>query len=92
MIDHLDRLEQPLPQGIRCAVRVVLRKDDDGITFNKVKTFAVVGIDALEQDAFAPKAEMAGESSVKIPPETRRRHPRPLRTAAKRGRGAHEDF
>lgn len=53
-IDRLERLEQPLPPGIRCAVRVVLRKDDQGNEFNRVKTFAVLGIDEPQKDPFAP--------------------------------------
>jgi hypothetical protein len=50
----LEQLERPLPPGIRCVVRVALRKDDDGNPFNRVKTFSVVGIDPPETDAFAP--------------------------------------
>lgn len=50
----LEQLERPLPPGIRCQVRVVLRRDDDGAEHNRVKSFAVVGIDEPEQDAFAP--------------------------------------
>jgi hypothetical protein len=63
-IDRLERLEQPLPQGIRCVVRVTLRKDDDGNPFNRVKTFTVVGIDEPEKDAFAPG------DALEPPPDT----------------------
>jgi hypothetical protein len=46
-----------LPRGIRCSCKVVLRRGDDGAEFNKVRTFAVVGIDEPEADAFAPPDE-----------------------------------
>ena len=49
-------LEQPLPRWIRCKVTVVLRKDDDGIERNRVRTFEVVGIDTPEVDPFAPSS------------------------------------
>lgn len=49
-----ERMEQPLPRGIRCKVQVVLRSDDDGIERNRVRSFEVTGIDAPEVDAFAP--------------------------------------
>jgi hypothetical protein len=35
-------------------VKLSLRKDDDGMEHNRVRTFAVVGIDEPEVDAFAP--------------------------------------
>jgi hypothetical protein len=53
-VTALEQLERPLPPGIRCRVKLALRRDDDGNDFNKVKTFAVVGIDEPETDAFAP--------------------------------------
>ena len=53
-VTALEQLERPLPPGIRCKAKVTLRKDDDGTEYNRVKTFAVVGIDPPEQDAFAP--------------------------------------
>ena len=56
-IASLEQLEQPMPQGIRCAVRVVLRRDDDGIEFNRVHSFAVVSVDpdASVDPDFAPE-------------------------------------
>ncbi len=53
-VTNLEQLERPLPPGIRCRVKLALRRDDDGNDFNKVKMFAVVGIDEPETDAFAP--------------------------------------
>jgi len=53
-IDSPEKLEQPLPPGIRCKVRVALRKDDDGTERNRVVRFTVVGIDQPKVDAFAP--------------------------------------
>jgi len=50
-----EQLEQPLPSGIRCRVKLALRKDDDGTEYNRVRSFEVVGIDEPEQDAFAPQ-------------------------------------
>ncbi|MBX3435309.1 MAG: DUF669 domain-containing protein [Pirellulales bacterium] len=50
----LEQLERPLPAGIRCAVKLALRRDDDGSEFNKVRRFDVLGIDQPERDAFAP--------------------------------------
>lgn len=53
-VTALEQLERPLPAGIRCTVRVALRKDDEGTAYNRVKSFRVVGIDEPEQDPFAP--------------------------------------
>lgn len=50
----LEQLERPLPAGIRCAVKLALRRDDDGSEFNKVRRFDVLGIDEPERDDFAP--------------------------------------
>lgn len=50
----LEQLERPLPQGIRCKVKLALRKDDDGMEHNRVRTFEVLGIDAPEVETFAP--------------------------------------
>ena len=55
------QMERPLPRGIRCKVTVVLRKDDDGIDRNKVRTFEVVGIDQPQADPFAPKPQGDGD-------------------------------
>jgi hypothetical protein len=53
-VTTLDQLERPLPQGIRCVVKLALRKDDDGTERNRVRSFQVVGLDEPEVDAFAP--------------------------------------
>jgi hypothetical protein len=53
-VTSLDQLEQPLPRGIRCRCKLVLRRGDDGAEYNKVRTFTVVAIDPPEADAFAP--------------------------------------
>lgn len=53
-VTSLEQLELPLPPGIRCKVRLVLRKDDDGTEYNRVQSFEVIGIDSPEDDAFAP--------------------------------------
>ncbi len=53
-VTSFEQLELPLPLGIRCKVKVTLRKDDGGKEFNRVKWFEVVGIDEPERDAFAP--------------------------------------
>ena len=55
-IAELDQLEQPLPPGIRCRVKLALRKDDDGREFNRVRRFDVEGIDTPEPDVYAPPA------------------------------------
>ncbi len=60
-IKSLDQLEEPLPQGIRCRVKLVLRKDDDGTEYNRVRSFEVVGIDEAERDAFAPADDVEPE-------------------------------
>ena len=53
-IDSPEKLEQPLPAGIRCKVRVALRRDDSGNETNRVVRFEVIGIDAPTVDPFAP--------------------------------------
>ena len=51
----LEQLERPLPPGIRCRVKLALRRDDDGTEYNRVRTFEVIGIDPPEVDPFAPQ-------------------------------------
>jgi hypothetical protein len=55
-ITSLDQLERPLPVGLRCNLKLTLRKGDDGAEYNRVKTFEVTGIDKVEDDDFAPTA------------------------------------
>lgn len=60
-VTALEQLERPLPPGIRCRVKLALRRDDDGAEFNRVRAFDVIGIDGPEDDAFAPAGD-AGPS------------------------------
>lgn len=53
-IHSLAQLEQPLPHGIRCKVKLSLRSNDNGDEFNAVNSFEVIGIDAPEVEPFAP--------------------------------------
>jgi hypothetical protein len=53
-VTSLDQLDNPLPQGIRCRVKLALRKDDNGNEHNRVRSFDVLGIDPPERDPFAP--------------------------------------
>lgn len=62
-VTDLGQLERPLPRGIRCLCKLVVRTDDDGNTHNRVRSFTVVGIDATEADTFAP----ANEPAVEVP-------------------------
>jgi hypothetical protein len=54
-VTRLDQLETPLPEGIRCKVKLALRKEDDGSEYNRLRTFEVIGIDPPEVDPFAPQ-------------------------------------
>ena len=53
-VTAIEQLERPLPPGIRCNVKLALRREDDGSETNKLKRFEVIGIDPPETDAFAP--------------------------------------
>jgi hypothetical protein len=53
----LEQLDDALPSGILAKVRLVIRKDDDGKHFNRVKSFDVTGVEAA--DAFVPPEEIA---------------------------------
>lgn len=63
-VTSLDQLERPLPTGIRCHVKLVVRRDDDGSEYNRVKSFDVIGIDTPTQDAFAPAATKHSEGGA----------------------------
>lgn len=67
-VTALEQLERPLPPGIRCQVKLALRRDDDGNETNKVKRLDVLGIDPPDVEPFAP---------ADVPPS-----PSPLQTAA----------
>jgi hypothetical protein len=56
-VTDLAQLENPLPRFIRVKAKVVLRRDDDGTEYNRVRRFDVIGIDTPEQDEFAPADE-----------------------------------
>lgn len=58
-----DMMEQPLPRRIRCRVTVVIRRDDDGIERNQVRSFDVLGIDKPQTDPFQPPPA-SGEADV----------------------------
>jgi hypothetical protein len=60
-VTDLDQLDQPLPQGIRCRVRLSLRRDDDGNEGNRVKQLDTLGIDPPEPDPFAPSTNGDGK-------------------------------
>lgn len=64
-VTELGQLEQPLPPGIRCRVKLSLRRDDDGSEYNRVRSFEVIGIDPPETDAFAP-ADTPGPSPAPL--------------------------
>ena len=58
-ISSPDQMERPLPRWFRCRVTAVVRKDDDNVERNRVRSFEVVGIDKPEADPFAPKGDTA---------------------------------
>lgn len=53
-ISSLDQLDQPLPATFICKVNVALRREDDGIEWNRVRAFEVLRTEKLENDPFAP--------------------------------------
>jgi hypothetical protein len=55
-ISDLDQLNQPMPRGIRCKVKLALRREDGGTEHNRVVRFAVLGFDPPTADPFAPPA------------------------------------
>ena len=55
-VTDLEQLEQPLPEGFRCKVLIVLRKDDDGVERNEVRRFEVIEFVKPEPNPFAPRA------------------------------------
>jgi hypothetical protein len=56
-IHDKQQLERPIPpRRIRCKILAVVRKDDDGIERNAVKTYDVIDIDPEEANPFAPKS------------------------------------
>ena len=73
-----EQLEQPLPAGIRCKVKLALRRDDDGTEYNRVRHLEFIGVDddPTADDDFAPadddgdKPEVAAETQVDAMPES----------------------
>jgi len=63
-ITELVTNDRPLPPGIVCAVRVVLRRDDDGNERNQVKRLDVLRIDEPKPDPFAPQDGDAAEAGA----------------------------
>ena len=61
-INNLEQLEQPVPQGIRCKVRVVVKTDDDGEERNRVRK-----IERLEDDPPDPFAAKPPEPANPSP-------------------------
>jgi hypothetical protein len=62
-VTALEQLEQPIPQGIRCKVQVVLRRDDDKTERNRVRSFEVIGVDQPEVHPFAPAGSTSREAN-----------------------------
>ncbi len=69
-VQTLDQLEGPIPPGIRCAVKLTLRKEDDGTEHNKVKSFTVLGIDTdpTADPDFAPEPATQSDGAAMKPP------------------------
>lgn len=55
-VTSLDQLERPIPERLRCVVRVTVRNDDGGRDYNHVQRYEVIGIDAAPPNPFAPPA------------------------------------
>ena len=55
-------IDLPLPtdKRIRCRIVVCTQKNDNGDLKNVVQRFEVLGVDAVEQDAFAPPSTEGG--------------------------------
>jgi hypothetical protein len=65
-VTSLEQLEEPLPQGIRCKVKLALRRGDDGAEYNRVQSFDVLGIDKPEDDDFPPATAKGGDDEPNI--------------------------
>ena len=65
-VTSLDMLDRPLPQGIVCEVKVVVRVEDDGIERNRVSSFDVVELlaDPTADDDFGSPAVTDREGGV----------------------------
>lgn len=49
-----EQLDLPIPPGMRCRLKVALRRADDGKEYNHIAHFDVVGFDEPPKDPFAP--------------------------------------
>jgi hypothetical protein len=56
-ITSLEQLERPLPDGIIVIAKVALRKNDDGIEYNRVTRLDVIAIEPPAPEPFAPKRD-----------------------------------
>jgi hypothetical protein len=52
-ITNLEQLDQPVPQGVLCNVRISLRVDNQNNEFNRVRSFLVIGTEG--PDPFRPE-------------------------------------
>jgi hypothetical protein len=50
-------------ERIRCELRVVTWKGDDGDTFNVVRSFEAIGLDDVPRDPFAPPADTSAPTA-----------------------------
>src|SRR5262245_9213349 len=60
-ITRPQQMEEPIQQGILVRVRVVVRTDDDGTTYNRIRSISYVGIEP--GDAFEPEGDASPDTS-----------------------------
>jgi hypothetical protein len=53
-ISRPEQLEQPMPPGIVCKLKIALRKDDDGTERNRVSRFELLRVEQPTVNPFAP--------------------------------------
>jgi len=53
-VNDLNQLEKPVPPGIVCQLKVVVRRNDGGDESNVVRSFEVLRIEPTTADVFAP--------------------------------------
>ena len=61
-VKDLKQLDNPLPPRMRCQVDLMLRSNDDGSQYNRVRHFELLGIDEPEDDPFAPQEADADDA------------------------------
>src|SRR5262249_45925760 len=73
-ITDLRQLERPLPAGVVIQAKIVLRRDDDGREYNRVRSFEVVSVEPTRSDPFAPTdpepVDAGGNATVTAVPTT----------------------